>query len=57
MSSDESVIGSEDDSDAERTGGTNKKFIKHELPWRSSEYQKYLESLDRKISRSWTERG
>ena len=53
MSSDESVIMSEDESNVT----PSKKFVKHAAMWRSVEFQNYISSLDRKIARKKTARG
>lgn len=53
MSSDESVVLSEDEDDA----APAKKFVKHLAMWRSVEFQNYIGSLDWKIARRKTDRG
>lgn len=58
MSSDESVILSEDEKGAPTsTAAPSKKFVKQLAMWRSVEFQHYISSLDRKISRKKTMRG
>ena len=58
MSSDESVIESDDDNDEDIGLHVPKKvFVRHTLNWRSSEFVNYIESLDRKIVRRRTQRG
>ena len=34
-----------------------KKLIRHTLPWRSAEFQRFIESLDRKIDRRRSDRS
>jgi len=61
MSSEESAVETDgsgdadhDSSDSERVSGCihkKKKLIQHKLPWRSEEFEKVLQSLDRKVDR------
>ena len=55
MSSDESIVASEGSDDV--AAAPPKKFVKHQLKWWSDEFQKYIDSLDRKILRSKTDRA
>ena len=58
MSSDKSVILSEDEKGAPTsTAAPSKKFVKQLAMWRSVEFQHYISSLDRKISRKKTMHG
>lgn len=60
MSSEESAAESsdaaEDDNDGVPKSG-KKKLIRQRLPWRSVEFQSFMESLDRKIERRRTDRS
>lgn len=55
MSSDESIIQSEGSDD--ECIVVPKKFRVNALNWRSTEFQKYIDSLDRKVSRNQSERS
>ena len=48
---------SEDDEAHTTAQRRKKKLIKHTLPWRSVEFRRLLESLDRKIDRRRTDRS
>ena len=53
MSSDESIVPSENSDD--ECYVPQKKFRVSYLTWRSAEFQKYIDSLDRKIKRNQSE--
>uniref|UniRef100_A0A1X7TTA7 Uncharacterized protein n=1 Tax=Amphimedon queenslandica TaxID=400682 RepID=A0A1X7TTA7_AMPQE len=57
MSSDESVVQSDEDDREDSVAAPKKYFVKHPLRWRSPELTNYTESLDTKIQRHRTARG
>ena len=61
MSSDESLSPGSDQSDCEdgemTTQSSRKRLLKHRATWRSSEFEEFIQSIDRKIERRRTERG
>jgi len=63
MSSEESLIEDSNDdlgSDSDREGSrtvTKKRLVKHKLLWRSSECERAMQSLDRKLDRCRNAKG